>query len=195
MKLNYKNICILLSITILLAAALTAIEFKRYEKREYYLEGIFMQEADRGDELYKMVSDLQVNKINMQLELNGYKEVAELTGYGINCKGCIGITSTGYDVRNAIYFNPLTKKIDIDGLRIVAVNPEIIPYGSVIEIEYYDYLLKEKVVTKAIALDTGKTMRDHNEFTWIDLLWHTEKEANEHTGRQPIKWKYISKGE
>ena len=72
MKLKYKNICIL-SITILLAAIITAIEFKRYEKREYYLEGIFMQEADRGDELYKMVSDLQVNKINMQLELNSYK--------------------------------------------------------------------------------------------------------------------------
>ena len=36
------------------------------------------------------------------------KFIGTITGYGPDCDGCIGITSSGYDVRNTIYYNDKT---------------------------------------------------------------------------------------
>ena len=36
------------------------------------------------------------------------KFIGTITGYGPDCYGCIGITSSGYDVRNTIYYNDKT---------------------------------------------------------------------------------------
>ncbi len=63
------------------------------------------------------------------------------------------LTSLGHDI---------TKNIYHDDLRIIAVNPKVIPYGSIVEIKSGDKVIK------AHAIDTGGAMRNNNDL--IDLL-------------------------
>ena len=49
------------------------------------------------------------------------KFTGTITGYGPDCYGCIGITASGYDVRNTIYYNDLIF-IGDDESRTGAVN-------------------------------------------------------------------------
>src|SRR5699024_12426401 len=64
----------------------------------------------------------------------------ETTYYTADCYGCIGITAYGYDVRDTIY---------AEGYRVVAVDPWVIPLGSILYVEtpYESYY--------AIAGDVG----------------------------------------
>src|SRR5699024_5571538 len=50
----------------------------------------------------------------------------ETTYYTADCYGCIGITAYGYDVRDTIY---------AEGYRVVAVDPWVIPLGSILYVE------------------------------------------------------------
>ena len=80
------------------------------------------------------------------------------TAYTSTCKGCTGITYTGFDVRNTIYK---------DGQRIIAVDPDVIPLHSRVEIDTGNRLIE------AIALDIGGAIQGNK----IDLLVETEDEA------------------
>ena len=96
----------------------------------------------------------------------------EMTAYTAFCNtGCIGITRTGYDVSNTIYY---------DGLRVIAVDPEVIPLYSVVEIH------TGTEVFKAIALDTGGLIKGNI----IDLLVETKSEAYQ-WGRREVKVRVI----
>lgn len=76
----------------------------------------------------------------------------EATAYVSFCDtGCIGITATGTDVRNNIYHD--------SGLPIIAVDPKVIPLGSLVEING----------KKFIADDTGGSIKGHR----IDILVDT----------------------
>lgn len=76
----------------------------------------------------------------------------EATAYVSFCDtGCIGITKTGTDVRNTIY-HP-------SGLPIIAVDPNVIPLGSIVEINGQKY----------IADDTGGAIKGNR----IDILVST----------------------
>lgn len=83
------------------------------------------------------------------------------TYYTANCKGCTGITATGIDVRNNATYN---------GMRIIAVNPNVIPYWSIVQVT-----LDNGHTFKAIALDTGGKMRQSPNY--IDVLVNNEAEA------------------
>ena len=86
--------------------------------------------------------------------------------YVANCaEGCSGITATGLDVRSSIYVN---------GLRIIAVDPNIIPLGTVVYVE-----LANGDSFKALAGDTGGAIRGHK----IDVLVSSVGEARR-LGRQ-----------
>ncbi|WP_242686639.1 MULTISPECIES: 3D domain-containing protein [unclassified Exiguobacterium] len=65
------------------------------------------------------------------------------------------LTATGHDVTDSIYYN---------GMRIIAVDPAVIPLGTVVQIEG---------VGQAIALDTGGRIKGNI----VDLLVDTKSEA------------------
>ena len=67
------------------------------------------------------------------------------------CTGCSGITATGYDVRDTIYFG---------GNRVIAVDPKVIPLHSVVKVQTpYETFT-------ATALDTGGAIKGHK----VDIL-------------------------
>lgn len=85
-------------------------------------------------------------------------EVIEVvaTAYIALCdSGCSGITATGYDVRNTIH-TP-------QGRRIIAVDPNVIPLGSIVRIEGVEYR----------ALDKGGAIKGRR----IDVLVESRNKA------------------
>ena len=92
-----------------------------------------------------------------------------ITGYGPDCDGCIGITASGYDVRNTIYYEDKT----YNKVRILAADKSI-PFGTIIKISniknYEDFL--------GIVLDRGSAI-GFNKSSQIDLLFSNEKETYE----------------
>ena len=84
-----------------------------------------------------------------------------------DCKGCSGITASGYNVRNGnIYYNDK----EYGKLRIVAMDKSI-PFGSIVRIKK---IFKEPVL--AIVLDRGSAI-GLNKKVYIDLLYKSEKET------------------
>lgn len=76
----------------------------------------------------------------------------EATAYTATCEGCIGITKTGIDVRNSTRHN---------GRNIIAVDPAVIPLGSVVQIR-----LADGRTIEAEAQDVGGAIRGKR----LDLL-------------------------
>lgn len=89
----------------------------------------------------------------------------EATAYTAYCDGCSGITATGIDLRNQ------------PDKKVVAVDPDVIPLGSVVEVEGYG---------RAIAGDTGGAIQGNR----IDLHMATKDEAN-NFGRQNVTVRVI----
>lgn len=85
----------------------------------------------------------------------------EFTHYTANCTGCTGITSTGVNVKGTSFYK---------GMRVIAVNPNVIPYNSIVELKY-----PNGHIERAIALDTGGAMRARTNL--VDVLVSSESEA------------------
>src|SRR5690625_1319941 len=101
----------------------------------------------------------------------------EATYYTARCDGCSGITATGYDVRSTIY-SP-------EGYRIIAVDPNVIPLGSVVRVSYGD----ERASFKAVSSDTGGDINGHR----IDILVATKEEAYR-LGREDVRVEILLEG-
>jgi 3D (Asp-Asp-Asp) domain-containing protein len=115
------------------------------------------KEKKRADELQKELDSVQVLNV-----------VA--TAYTPFCStGCTGITRTEIDVRETIYY---------EGHRVVAVDPNVIPLGSVIAIEGFDETF--------VAADTGGDIQGNR----IDILYK-KKERALAFGRQEKKVQII----
>ncbi|RPF51190.1 G5 and 3D domain-containing protein [Aquisalibacillus elongatus] len=80
------------------------------------------------------------------------------TKYTAFCDGCTGSTATGVDVSNTIYYN---------GMRIIAVDPSVIPLDSIVEVKVGNNTFK------AIAKDTGGAIKGKK----IDILVDSKQEA------------------
>ena len=80
------------------------------------------------------------------------------THYTAYCNGCSGITKTGINARQSIYHQ---------GYRIIAVDPSVIPLGSIVEVStpYGSFT--------AIAGDTGGAIKGNK----IDILVGSTEEA------------------
>ncbi|MFD1453248.1 3D domain-containing protein [Oceanobacillus sojae] len=92
----------------------------------------------------------------------------EMTAYVAFCDtGCTGITASGYDVSSTIY-SP-------EGLRIVAADPGVLPFGTIIEITSGGNTFQ------AVVLDSGGDINGNR----LDLLVESEAEALEY-GRQDV---------
>lgn len=83
----------------------------------------------------------------------------EATAYVATCQGCIGITKTGVDVRNTQFY---------EGNRVIAVDPNVIPLGSTVEVTYAD-----GTSFVGTAQDVGSAIQGKR----IDILVAAEDEA------------------
>ena len=100
-------------------------------------------------------ADTGKNEINAS-----YLGEFEVTFYTAFCPtGCTGITATGIDVRNTIYHA---------GKRIIAVDPNVIPLGSVVKVT-----LANGDSFEAVAGDTGGAIKGRR----IDVLVASRDEA------------------
>lgn len=92
------------------------------------------------------------------------KFTGTITGYGHDCYGCIGITASGYDVRNTIYYNDKT----YNNVRVLAADKSL-PFGTIIKVsnlkDYNDFI--------GIVLDRGSAI-SFDGFSQIDLLFESE---------------------
>lgn len=84
------------------------------------------------------------------------------TAYTAYCNGCSGTTATGIDLRK----NP--------GLKVIAVDPNVIPLGSKVHVEGYGY---------AIAGDTGGAIKGNK----IDLFVPSQSKAMDYGKQKGIK--------
>ena len=103
--------------------------------------------------------------------------LVEATAYTNNAEDTVTfddrvLTRSGYDVTDTILY---------EGMRIIAVDPAIIPLGTRVYVEGFGM---------AIALDTGSAIKGHK----IDLMMDTKEEAVTF-GRQPLTIWVIPKQE
>lgn len=81
------------------------------------------------------------------------------TAYTSECEGCSGITYTGHDVNNTTHEN---------GMRVVAVDPNVIPLGSIVKVD------SETMSFTGIASDIGGAIKGNR----IDILVGSDSKAN-----------------
>lgn len=89
------------------------------------------------------------------------------TAYTASCDGCSGFTHTGKDVRTGNH-------------RVIAVDPSVIPLGSLVEIEGMGTFY---------ALDTGRDIKGHK----IDIL-KSDKNTALSFGQKSLKIRIIKRG-
>lgn len=89
-----------------------------------------------------------------------------ITAYEPNCEGCIGITASGYDVQNTIYYNDE----EYGRIRIIAADSTL-PFGTIISfnLPYLDNII-------AIVLDRGGVI-SFNGSSQVDLLFSNSDDA------------------
>lgn len=161
----------------------TYVDFKSEADRVYQLRLALEAEEKRLAQIKaekERLEKITLEKENLRLkELELKKEESkwvtyEASYYTAYCNGCSGLTKTGVNVKNTIYYN---------GLRIIAVDPRLIPLNSIVEIatSYGNF--------KAIAIDTGGAIKGHK----IDVLVGSTKEALK-LGRHNVKIKILKLG-
>ena len=106
-----------------------------------------------------------VSRSNSDAPSGGQEFYVTATAYTAYCNGCSGVTKTGINLRS----NP--------DLKVIAVDPSIIPLGSKVWVEGYGY---------AIAGDTGGAIKGMK----IDLHVPTKNAAYKF-GRRQVKIKVI----
>jgi 3D (Asp-Asp-Asp) domain-containing protein len=126
---------------------------------------------DELDEKERRIKELErrIEELQNQPEWTTF----EATAYVADCDGCSGITKTGYDVRNTVY-TP-------EGLRVIAVDPAVIPLGSTVEIR-----LADGRTFKAKAFDVGGAINNYE----IDILVDSYDKAIQF-GRQAVELRIL----
>lgn len=144
---------IFLLIIILIFVVNTKYEIKTYT---YVLNPKYMYNIDN------------FNKIKNKNKIVD-KFIGTITGYGPDCYGCTGITASGYDVRNTIYYNDKT----YNKVRVLAADKSL-PFGTIIKVsnlENYDDFI-------GIVLDRGSAISFSGD-SQIDLLFKNENSSYE----------------
>jgi uncharacterized protein YabE (DUF348 family) len=95
----------------------------------------------------------------------GRELLVTATAYTANCSGCSGITATGINIHSS------------SNMRIIAVDPGLIPLGSRVYVEGYGY---------AVAADTGGAIKGNR----IDILVPSQSAAAQ-WGRKQVKVQII----
>lgn len=143
-------------------------------KLELKIKSVDEKLSEKEDSILKLEEKLKkVENENKRLEeeLKKYDSLRKLnivaTAYDAFCNtGCTGVTATGYDVKNTVYK---------DGYRVVAVDPKVIPLGSLLYVETKN----DSFV--GIAEDTGGDIKGNR----IDVLMENRSTAYDF-GRQSV---------
>ena len=94
---------------------------------------------------------------------------------GPDCKGCSGVTASGYNVHNNIYYNDK----EYGKIRILAADKSL-PFGTIVRIKNLN-VFNEPIM--AIVLDRGGAI-GFNKKVYFDLLYPSEKATNSFGSRQ-----------
>ena len=92
-----------------------------------------------------------------------------MTAYGPDCVGCIGITSSGYNVLNG---NIFYKDKTFGNIRILAADRSL-PFGTIVRINGLK-AYPESII--AIVLDRGSAI-GFNKRSYFDLLYESERDT------------------
>ena len=111
--------------------------------------------------IFKKIEIKKTKKNSVIKKYKGY-----ITAYGPDCKGCSGITASGVNVRNTIYYHDK----EYGKIRIVAAD-KTIPFGTIVRLNYANKSLI------AIVLDRGSAI-GFKKNALFDLLYKNEKESN-----------------
>jgi len=122
------------------------------------------------------VNEVSTQTYEVETETATEWSVFEATAYTADCLGCIGITKTGIDVRNTTEY---------EGRTVIAVDPEVIPLGSAVEIR-----LADGTIIEGTAQDVGGKIVGNR----IDVLHETYDAAIEF-GRQTVEVRIINEKE
>ncbi|GGH88211.1 3D (Asp-Asp-Asp) domain-containing protein [Pullulanibacillus pueri] len=116
------------------------------DKHATYLKKIPHSHYHKSAKEYmKKIADKQHKKNTIEVKA---------TAYTAQCKGCSGITKSGYDLEK----HPQAK--------VIAVDPDVIPLGSTLYVPGYGV---------AKAADTGGAIDGHH----IDVYFHSNQDARE----------------
>jgi 3D (Asp-Asp-Asp) domain-containing protein len=149
---------------------------KYSEKRNEKLEQIIKQKESDIDNLNKSIQEQSatIHTLQQQLEnalTRNESPMRQLnmtaTAYIPNCKGCSGITYSGFNVKNTIEY---------EGRKTIAADFNKIPLYSIVRID------TNTESFEAIVLDTGGAIRGSNT---IDLLVKSFNDAIQF-GRQEV---------
>ncbi len=107
-----------------------------------------------------------------------------ITAYGPDCKGCSGITASGVNVKNTIYFHDKT----YGKVRIVAADRSL-SFGTIVQIKGLKNNSKPVI---AIVLDRGSAI-SFKKTVYFDLLYKSEKESMSF-GKQKATFEILRNG-
>lgn len=116
---------------------------------------------DAVDKVVAVGTQTSVAQASRGTVTSGEELTVTATAYTPYCTGCSGVTATGINLRN----NP--------DLKVIAVDPSIIPLGTKVYVEGYGY---------AIAGDTGGAIKGNK----IDVFFPTKSQAY-NWGRKTVK--------
>ena len=91
--------------------------------------------------------------------------IGSMSGYGPDCRGCTGFTSSGYNINNGIYYFDKT----YGEVRILAADRSL-KLGSIVRIKESNGEIIGIVLDRGSAIGIGKTYL-------FDLLFVSENEA------------------
>ena len=183
MKHNKLTILILIAIIVTMILILIVRENQHLSAKENYLNKLEEKETKRLEDLGEFIENYNelytdFNKLNKKYhKLAGSKgfyegwEKYKVTGYTQNDDGCNNITSIGLDLDK-----DWTKYFDF-----VAVDPDEIPYGSVVLAKF-----EEGVIRSGLAVDCGYLIQGKK----IDWYCETLYEAFA-IGRKTLEVKVI----
>lgn len=100
-----------------------------------------------------------------------------ITAYGPDCIGCSGITASGYNVKNTIYYNDK----EYGQVRVLAADKSL-PFGTIVRIS--DLSIYSKPII-GIVLDRGSAI-GFNKSVYFDLLYKSERDTNSFGKRSAI---------
>lgn len=145
-----------------------------YMRMEVYWEKILEEEGELSRDTYSILSH---RYSQLEGELLVYQKVVKAF-VGNGRRRALGIFEvTAYDPSGCIPFNDGVTSIGMPvGEGIFAVNPKVIPYGSILYI-YGEDTVGNKISIYGIAGDTGAAMRKQPKL--IDVFIPRNKDAKE----------------
>lgn len=139
-----------------------------------------------------VINDLKYfNEIKAKEEAKGLEKeeiinefYGTITAYSPYCEGCIGITASGYDVRNTIYYNDN----EYGKIRIIAADFSI-PFGTIIKISNLNNT--NSIIT--IVLDRGGAI-GYDTQAQVDLLFSNDYDCIQFGRQYDIKFEILRDG-